>query len=82
MAKWKQETFVNTTNGAIKTYSPKIRTADRMVEILAQVSFLRQAGENIRLESEVDAEDFSIAKYRIFRKMSDCSVENIFTKVE
>ena len=82
MARWKQETVVTYTDGTMKTYSPKIRTADRMVEMLAQVSFLKQAGEYAELTCDVDDEDYSITAYHIFRKMKDRSVENIFTRVE
>ena len=53
-----------------KSDEVRVLTAHEMVERLAQVMFLRQAGENIRLSTECD-ENYDTAKYIVRCEASD-----------
>lgn len=76
MANWKQYTYVN---GEPKdtTY---ILSADEMVSRLAQILFLRQAGEDIELEKAVKDADYEALVYKATRKLRDRTVVHLYLK--
>lgn len=79
MATWTQNTLVTYNDGTTKKYEPRLRSADRMVGLLAQVSFLRQAGEDIELHQETD-NDFRVVRYIIRRHAKDREIVNTFDR--
>lgn len=66
MAKWTQYTYIN---GKL-AYEPHERSADRMVELMAQMHFLRQAGEQIEVHVKTD-NNFNVVEYTATRNMKD-----------
>lgn len=81
MATWIQTTTATYKTGMVKTYGPTTRTADRMVAMFAQISFLRQAGEDITLDQEVD-DNYHPIRYIIHRHLKDRDVVNVFNRVD
>lgn len=75
--KWMQYTYVN---GELK-YSPKVRTADDMVRLMAAMHFHRQAGANVTVNVETDNK-FSETAYIFHRVMQDRVVINRFEKMD
>lgn len=77
MTKWMQYTYVN---GELK-YGPTVRTADRMLELFAQMHFLRQAGEDIAVHCETD-EDYNVTAYLVARPKKERPVSYRFVRME
>lgn len=67
--RYEQRTYINN----VEEYESKVLTADEMVRRLAQIMFLRQSGEDIRLTTETD-ENFEVTKYIMIRNYSDKEV--------
>ena len=75
--KWMQYTYVN---GELK-YSPKIRTADDMVRMMAAMHFHRQAGADVTVGVEENSR-FETTAYIFHRVMSNRIVINRFEKID
>lgn len=76
---WVQDTIVTLPDGTVELHDPIDRTTDRLVEILAQVSYLRQSGSDVTLERECD-DNFETTRYIITRHYDGKTVENIITR--
>lgn len=79
MTTWTQRTHVTYADGAVKDYGPTLRDADRMVELLAQVSILRQAGENNELHTTLDS-NYNVTRYTVLRHLQDREIVNTFDR--
>lgn len=63
MANWKQ-----ITKTPSKEYEPRIIDSDKLVSLLAQCHFLKQAGEEISLQSETN-DKWEVTAYILHRKV-------------
>lgn len=75
--KWTQYTY---KNGEL-AYGPTPRTADDMVRILAQLHFLRQAGEDLTVGQDVD-KNYDTVAYSVTRNLKDRTLQYQFVKEE
>lgn len=75
MAYWKQ-----ITKTPRKEYEPRIIDSDKLVGLLAQCHFLKQAGEEITLHSETNAH-FETTAYILYRKVHDGTAITRFEKI-
>lgn len=75
--KFKQETYVN---GKRKP-TVHIRRAEDMVGIIAQVCYLMQSGERIRLSQKTD-EDYRAYQYRVERNLPGRHIVNVYTIIK
>lgn len=74
---WMQYTWVDGN----RKDEPIIRTDEGMIRLIAQASFLRQAGEDITLGAECDA-NYKVTAYIVHRNLKDRFVVNRFERVE
>ena len=74
MSTWKQITI---KNGEVA--SERIIDSDRFVSMLAQMIFLRQAGEDLTLLSETDS-NYAVTAYVCTRNHKDGTVVTRFEK--
>lgn len=76
MTKWKQTTVVV----GVRTYPERIIDSDKLLEMMAQMHFEKQAGADVTLKAAHD-EMFEVTAYIFVRKLSDRTVINRFEKM-
>lgn len=76
MENWRQSTQV--VGG--KTYPERIIDSDKLLRMMAQMHFEKQAGADIELKAETN-EKYQITAYTFVRKMKDRTVVNRFEKL-
>ncbi len=78
---WIQTTIIKREDGIETPYPPKERSEHKMIELLLQGHFLKQAGENIEYDAKAN-DNFEWVEIKMIRKMKDRTVIHIYKKEE
>ena len=78
MSKWIKYVYIND----VLKYQPEVIDVEKLLSIIAQVTFLKQAGEDITLNIAGDDVMFYTKQYIIIRKLSDRVVTHKYIRKE